>query len=144
MAGYWTNAEIAASFDNPRLVELTATAAGTTIDTAKLDASSTDQSRLADSYLSRYSTPLTAAVAIAAIKPHVFHLIIYDLFKDRLAADRFKWVTDDRNSALEWLKMVAKGEISIPGASERTSTLDEQDEAFTGSMDQVFGDGTSL
>lgn len=144
MAGYLTATEIKASFDNPRLVELTAAAAGTSIVDAALDNASEDASRLCDSYLSRYSTPLTAATATAALKPHVLHILIYELFKDRLAADRYKWVTEDRDESIAWLKMVAEGKISIPGASERVSVLSEQDGGFTGSMAQVFGDDTFL
>lgn len=79
------------------------------------------QSDLADSYLvQRVSVPLDAAVAAASPLPGY----VCDLARYALATrpgTRTKAVTDDRDTALAWLRDVSKGRAGLSGLAGETA-----------------------
>ena len=136
---YAVTADVTASFNSTRLAELTADS-GSTPDSTRISNEITSVEGLIDSYLlSRYTTPVTGPAAVlTAIKPHAVALVLYGLFQDRLLAEAYSSIRDDRDRALEWLKAIRDGKGSLTGAATPETTVADTD-GVAGSEPRIFG-----
>ena len=125
---YASAAEVIASFNTTRMAELTADS-GSTPDSTRITNEITTASDLVDSYLlSRYTTPVTGPAAVlAAIKPHAVALVLYGLFQDRLLAEAYSSIRDDRDRAAEdrSLGQIATDLLAEPAGEHRRTLADQ-------------------
>ncbi|HUU46126.1 MAG TPA: phage protein Gp36 family protein [Planctomycetota bacterium] len=133
---YVTSAMIVARLGQDRAVQLT-TDSGTSVDTAMIDAAITRvEGRINAAVRTRTSEVITEAVypaTFAMLQGLVLDMTVYHL------AARRPPVPDDwkeaNTEALEWLKLLAKGEVGLPdvgmGGAEFEWGSDDQNAATT-------------